>query len=318
MFLTDIGIIPEKLRFRQHRRNEMAHYATDCWDAEIHTTYGWIECVGHADRSAYDLNVHAEATNQALNVSEDLEVPIVVRKFAVQPNKGALGKKLRKQAAELFGVFEATSQDELKAKAVELKDAGKTTFTLPSTQTVVELDNNDIKIEEIEEKINVDTYTPHVIEPSFGLGRIIYSLLEHSYYVRDGDEQRKVLRLSPVIAPIKVNMCNVVSNIAYQPVMAKLREDFIDASITFQEDTSKNSIGRKYSRGDEVGIPFAIAIDSESVEKGLVTIRDRDTMTQIQVPMDEVVDIITKLCKLKWNWDFVYNKYPKFASATPE
>ena len=57
LFLCQCGVDPAKLRFRQHKDTEMAHYASDCWDAEIHTSYGWVECVGHADRSAYDLKV---------------------------------------------------------------------------------------------------------------------------------------------------------------------------------------------------------------------------------------------------------------------
>ena len=48
LFLMKVGIIPDKLRFRQHLQHEMAHYATDCWDAEIQSSYGWIECVGIA------------------------------------------------------------------------------------------------------------------------------------------------------------------------------------------------------------------------------------------------------------------------------
>lgn len=58
LFLTHLGIDKERLRFRQHLANEMAHYAADCWDAEIESSYGWIECVGIADRSAYDLRAH--------------------------------------------------------------------------------------------------------------------------------------------------------------------------------------------------------------------------------------------------------------------
>ena len=59
MFLLKIGI-DNALRFRQHLQHEMAHYAEDCWDAEIDCTYGWIECVGLADRSAFDLKAHSE------------------------------------------------------------------------------------------------------------------------------------------------------------------------------------------------------------------------------------------------------------------
>lgn len=58
LFLTKLGIDKKRLRFRQHLANEMAHYAQDCWDAEIECSYGWFECVGCADRSAYDLKAH--------------------------------------------------------------------------------------------------------------------------------------------------------------------------------------------------------------------------------------------------------------------
>lgn len=62
LFMIAAGIKSEKLRFRQHNFNEMAHYANDCWDAEIFTSYGWIECVGHADRGCFDLSRHSEVT----------------------------------------------------------------------------------------------------------------------------------------------------------------------------------------------------------------------------------------------------------------
>jgi glycyl-tRNA synthetase len=64
LFLIKIGIKSDKLRFRQHMTNEMAHYACDCWDAEIESSFGWIECVGCADRSAYDLTVHSKKTKE--------------------------------------------------------------------------------------------------------------------------------------------------------------------------------------------------------------------------------------------------------------
>ena len=60
--MTRLGIDKDRLRFRQHLANEMAHYAADCWDAEIECSYGWIECVGIADRSAYDLRAHSVMT----------------------------------------------------------------------------------------------------------------------------------------------------------------------------------------------------------------------------------------------------------------
>jgi len=57
LYMKKIGMDPKRLRFRQHLQNEMAHYASDCWDAEAECSYGWIECAGLSDRSAFDLKV---------------------------------------------------------------------------------------------------------------------------------------------------------------------------------------------------------------------------------------------------------------------
>merc|ERR1719225_1994874 len=80
MLLTSLGIAPSAIRFRQHRSNEMAHYANDCWDAEVETSYGWIEIAGHADRSAFDLTKHMEKTRVELMASRRLPEEITVVK----------------------------------------------------------------------------------------------------------------------------------------------------------------------------------------------------------------------------------------------
>jgi glycyl-tRNA synthetase len=76
LFLTRIGVDPAKLRFRQHMSNEMAHYASDCWDAECLTSYGWVECVGCADRSCYDLTCHVTAAKVDMSAKEQLSEPV--------------------------------------------------------------------------------------------------------------------------------------------------------------------------------------------------------------------------------------------------
>lgn len=105
LFLLKIGINPERLRFRQHMSNEMAHYATDCWDAEIQNSTGWTECVGCADRAAYDLTVHSERTGHPLVVREALKQPIVTEKEVAEFNKKNLGKTFGKDSAALQKVI---------------------------------------------------------------------------------------------------------------------------------------------------------------------------------------------------------------------
>ena len=67
--MKKIGMDPQRLRFRQHLQNEMAHYASDCWDAEAECSYGWIECAGLSDRSAFDLKVSCCTLNIATTCS---------------------------------------------------------------------------------------------------------------------------------------------------------------------------------------------------------------------------------------------------------
>ncbi|VDP42936.1 unnamed protein product [Echinostoma caproni] len=86
-FLVLIGVDPTRLRFRQHLSNEMAHYACDCWDAECQTSYGWIECVGCADRSCYDLTQHARATGTRLVAEKQLSEPVNLAYFSLKTNK---------------------------------------------------------------------------------------------------------------------------------------------------------------------------------------------------------------------------------------
>jgi len=78
IFITSLGIKAEAIRFRQHRSTEMAHYANDCWDAEVETSYGWIEIAGHSDRSAFDLTRHMEKTKVELCASRRLPEEISV------------------------------------------------------------------------------------------------------------------------------------------------------------------------------------------------------------------------------------------------
>lgn len=117
-FLLKIGINPSRLRFRQHMANEMAHYAADCWDAEIENSYGWTECVGCADRAAYDLSVHSAKTGHPLVVKQALKEPIVSTKDVPEFNKKVLGKTFGKDTAVIIKLVEAMSEDQL----VKLRD----------------------------------------------------------------------------------------------------------------------------------------------------------------------------------------------------
>lgn len=112
-FLLKIGINPARLRFRQHMANEMAHYATDCWDAEIQNSTGWTECVGCADRAAYDLSVHSAKTGHPLIVRQALKDPIVTEKEVAEFNKKLLGMTFKQDAGKLQKLVEGMDEAQL-------------------------------------------------------------------------------------------------------------------------------------------------------------------------------------------------------------
>jgi len=113
LYLLKIGINPQRLRFRQHMANEMAHYATDCWDAEIQNSYGWTECVGCADRAAYDLTVHSQKTGHALVVRESLKEPIVTEREVPVFNKKVFGKTFKQNAGPIQSHIESLDESAL-------------------------------------------------------------------------------------------------------------------------------------------------------------------------------------------------------------
>jgi glycyl-tRNA synthetase len=196
LFLLKIGVDPSKLRFRQHMANEMAHYAADCWDAELQTSYGWIECVGCADRSAYDLTVHAKKTGAPLMVRERLAEPISITEWQIDLDKKKFGPHFKKDGKTVEAAVEALPQDKRESLAQDLALDGKITIDVEGVSNgKIEISKDLIAIAQKTRTENTREYTPNVIEPSFGIGRILYALIEHNYWTRGdegGDEARGV------------------------------------------------------------------------------------------------------------------------------
>ncbi|KAJ1825835.1 Glycine--tRNA ligase 1, mitochondrial [Coemansia sp. RSA 2599] len=321
LYLMAIGIKHELLRFRQHLQNEMAHYACDCWDAEIKSSYGWIECVGCADRSAYDLTVHSNRTNKKMCVSENLPEPLVYEKLVCEVNSKVFGPRLRRAAKPVQEHLEGMAPADLAAVKEAMDAAGKATVVLKGTAADGEYEVTPDMVT-IENRTIVEKsreYTPNVIEPSFGIGRILYSLIEHSYSVRAGDEQRAVLSFKPAVAPFKCLILPLSGNASFrqpvQDVARRLRTSGVPARI---DNASSASIGRRYARNDEIGIPFAVTVDFDTVKDGSVTLRERDSTKQIRASVDEVVRLVKDLVSGSTTWEETMKKYPVFETAASE
>lgn len=263
LFLTKIGIDPKRLRCRQHMANEMAHYAADCWDFEIQSSYGWIECVGCADRSAYDLTVHSVRTKQPLRVQQRLDQPRTVEKLEPKFNAKDFGIKFKKDAATIRNTITGLDKERLQCIKDELESKGTSTVRCTDGKDY-EVSSNDVSIHPITVTEHMREFTPNVIEPSFGIGRILYSLLEHSYWAREQDKARGVLSFPVLVAPIKVLIVAISNDPQLTALIHDLTRKLRKLGIASRVDDSGASIGKKYARNDELGTPFGLTVDFAS------------------------------------------------------
>jgi glycyl-tRNA synthetase len=136
-------------------------------------------------------------------------------------------------------------------------------------------------------------YIPHVIEPSWGLGRTMVAILLSAYDedVIEG-EKRVVLRLKPRVAPFKAAVFPLLKN--KPELKARAEKIYNDLRKKFRIDYDEGgAIGRRYRRQDEIGTPFGITVDFQTLEDGTVTVRDRDTTTQIRLKEEELAAWLT-------------------------
>ena len=137
-----------------------------------------------------------------------------------------------------------------------------------------------------------EKYVPYVIEPSLGADRVTLAFLCNAYdeEVDEKGDKRVVLRLHPALAPFKAAVLPLSKKLSDKAMAVKneLAKDFM---IDF-DDTG--SIGKRYRREDEIGTPFCITYDFESETDGCVTVRERDSMTQVRIPISELKDYIAE------------------------
>src|SRR5437588_7187 len=134
-----------------------------------------------------------------------------------------------------------------------------------------------------------ERYVPHVIEPAAGVARSMMAFLLAAYAEDEvAGEKRVLLRLHPRLAPIKVAVLPLSKNERLVPTARKVREIVQPHFMTDYDETQ--SIGRRYRRQDEAGTPYCVTIDFDSLEDSAVTVRDRDTLAQDRVSIDQLVD----------------------------
>lgn len=277
-FLNEIGISDDVLRFRQHLAGEMAHYALDCWDVECLTDkYGWVEIIGIADRGDYDLTSHSKFSNDELNVFIEYDEPKVVKKTVVKPDPAKFGPHFKGDTPKVKQAIEQADVDEI---IQSLEADGKYVIELDE---VYEVPEEFLIIDEVEEEIAGEKIVPHVIEPSFGIDRIVYCTLLHSFQ----DGEKEYFKFANEVAPVQIGVYPLVNKEGPREIAEDITNKLRLEGYTVEHEVT-GTIGKRYARADEIGVPLAITVDFDSLEDNKVTVRNRDSEEQERVAIDEI------------------------------
>ena len=280
-FLMKAGVDPKKFRFRKHGDDELAHYATECWDAELFSErFGWVECVGIADRSAYDIRSHVDSSGTDMYALRKFDEPKIVDVKKIVPDMGKLGPLFKNEAGKIKAILEK----------LEVKDTGNIVLEIDGKK--LKIPKDCYKIVETKEKIAGEKFIPHVIEPSYGIDRIIYMILEQNYHEgKKKGEDYHLLKLNSVVAPIKVGVFPLINDDKLIKIAKNVDSELRNSDIPTYYDTG-GTIGRRYARMDEVGTPFCITVDHDTIKDNAVTVRNRDTTKQERVKIKELVGFL--------------------------
>lgn len=309
LFMLKIGIDQSKIRFRQHMANEMAHYATDCWDCECLTHSGWLECIGCADRSCYDLTQHANERKVKLSANRPLKEAKLKEFVECEPQKAVIGKVLRGEGKVVIDKLAAATEEDISSWEKEL-ESGLLKLTI--NDKTYELTKDMIQIKRENRNVHVEEIVPNVIEPSFGIDRIIHTLLEHNYKIREDNNLRTYFTFPPVVAPIKCSILPLSNSQEFSPFVKDIANNLKLQGVRAKIDSSGESIGKRYARTDEIGVPFAITIDFDTLTDKSVTLRDCCSLEQVRINLDSLSQVVSDLTKCNISWSDVAKQFPKF------
>ncbi|MEM4030866.1 MAG: glycine--tRNA ligase [Ignisphaera sp.] len=280
-FINALGVANEKTYFEEKLPSERAHYSKQTFDQIVLVEkLGKLEVSGHAYRHVYDLERHIAFSKADLYAIRQLKSPKIIKRVVVKYDKNAIVSMFGAKASTIFRALATTSNEDLMKIVEETKgdyiNIGG-----------VDIPKNVLRIETVEESAWTEKFIPHVAEPSFGAERLMYVVLEYAYS-EEGD--RTVLRIPKRLAPIKVGIATLVDK---EP-LEKIAQEIFNTlkKLYYVRYLEGGSIGKKYAQADEIGIPYVITVDYDSINKRDVTIRDRDTRKQIRVPINDVAKVI--------------------------
>ncbi|MGI8787010.1 MAG: glycine--tRNA ligase [Pyrinomonadaceae bacterium] len=259
-------------RTREFEQMEMEYFCTPEDAPKVHQEFidafqEWFYSLGI---SADNLKLYEQTPEELAHYAERT-VDILYRFF---PERASDEEK---QFDELMGIANRKDFD-LKAHSKKPEDAEGKRINSDSTDDLSYFD-----------EATKQRFYPYVIEPSVGVNRTLLAVLMDAYTEKTNDrnETRVILKLKPELAPIKVAVLQLAKNKPEIVAMAKqIKKDLLPVMRTVYDDTG--GIGKLYARQDEIGTPFCVTVDHESLEDNAVTVRDRDSWEQERVKISEL------------------------------
>ncbi|MEN2998990.1 MAG: glycine--tRNA ligase [Acidilobaceae archaeon] len=285
-FVEGLGVPAQEIVFVEKGPSERAHYSTQTFDQVVRTSrWGWIEVAGHSYRGDYDLSRHMSYSKTDLTVFKQYKEPVNVKVKRVVVDKGVLGRLFREKTLEVFSKLQSLPPEEVEK---QLSREGR---------VVVDgyvVSREALRVEEVEERVTGKKVVPHVVEPSFGADRALYVTFEYAYREREG---RVILAFPRSIAPVQAAVFPLLEN---DPELLKVAREIYGALVregfyVLYDDTG--SIGRRYARADELGVPAAVTVDYKTLEDTTVTVRDRDSWNQVRVRAEELPGALRKFLR---------------------
>jgi glycyl-tRNA synthetase len=263
-------------RTREFEQMEMEYFCTEHDAPELFQQWldaytGWIESVGIAKENLF----FYEVPKDKLAHYSARTVDVMYRFFPERADDG--------QWDELMGIANRTDFDLRSHSKKPENDEGKR-VNPDSTEDLSYFD-----------EAAKQRFYPYVIEPSIGVNRTLLAIMMDAYTEKTNDkgEVRVILKLDPKLAPIKVAVLPLAKNKPEIVEMARrLKKDLQPAMRAVYDDTG--GIGKLYARQDEIGTPFCVTVDHDSLEDNAVTVRDRDTWEQERVSVTELKEYLQK------------------------
>jgi glycyl-tRNA synthetase len=278
--LVEIGVPAENQRFMEKCPWEKAHYSSQSFDQEVYVDrWGWIEVSGHAYRTDYDLDCHMRASGADLRVFKEYDNPVETEQLVVKPVMAKLGPVFKKEAAKVAEELTRADPEEVSAS---LKKTG--VFLVGNYKVLPE--HIDLACQKTVSRGR--RFIPHVVEPSFGSDRLFYVALEYAYNLKD---DRVVMSFPRSIAPAQIGVYPLVSKDGLVEKAIEVQKMLVSEGFSVEFDEA-GSIGRRYARSDEAGVPLGITIDYETLTNNTVTIRDRDSWKQVRTRLDDIPGVL--------------------------